>query len=92
MVCVMDPIALIRPEATLGTRRGHEARVDCGGAKRGGACPEGGAPSERPLSLVRSRPHGVRGPTRCDGARFVRRRARPHALLGQSPCTGSRGT
>ena len=39
MVCAVDPTALIRLEATLGTRRGHKARVDCGGAKRGGIAP-----------------------------------------------------
>jgi hypothetical protein len=99
MVCAVDPTALIRLEATLGTRRGHKARVDCGGAKRGSGAPHErplslarSRPHERPLSLVRSRPHDGRGPTLCDGGRSVRRRARPPALLGQSPCTGSRGT
>ena len=48
----MDPTALIRLEATLGTRRGHKARVDCGGAKRGGH-----APRAAPLTSAPSASH-----------------------------------
>ena len=52
MVCAVDPTALIRLEATLGTRRGHKARVDCGGAKRGGH-----APRAAPLTMAPSASH-----------------------------------
>jgi len=52
MVCAVDPTALIRLEATLGTRRGHKARVDCGGAKRGGH-----APRAAPLTSAPSASH-----------------------------------
>lgn len=54
MVCVVDPIALIRLQETLGTRRGHEARVDCDGAKRGGHAPRA-APRASPPSASYAR-------------------------------------
>lgn len=60
MVCAVDPTALIRLEATLGTRRGHKARVDCGGAKRGGhaprAAPLTSAPSASYTRVLTSAP------------------------------------
>jgi len=60
MVCAVDPTALIRLEATLGTRRGHKARVDCGGAKRGGhaprAAPLTSAPSASYARVLTSAP------------------------------------
>ena len=54
MVCAVDPTALIRLEATLGTRRWHKARVDCGGAKRGGHAPRAAPLTSAPsASLAR---------------------------------------
>jgi hypothetical protein len=53
MVCAVDPTALIRLEATLGTRRGHKARVDCGW---GQAAPLTSAPSASYARVLTSAP------------------------------------
>jgi hypothetical protein len=55
-VCAVGPTALIRLEATLGTRRGHKARVDCGGAKRARAAPLTSAPSASYARVLTSAP------------------------------------